>query len=307
MVSTLNIECPGCKSLLANIGPQTNQCAECRYPFEWDDDILVLGNDLSEKDFPAEVYSILYESVDKHFWYKSRDRTIASVLQRAMGSLQGARLLDVGCGTGQVLAILEKLGMGVCGLDMHLEGLRYARKRTKAPLVCFNAAGIPFVEEFDAVTLCDVLEHVEDEPGLLQGCRKALRPGGLLLITVPASMRLWSVFDELDGHKRRYTKRELGSTIEQAGFSIEFLEYFNSLLFPFQYLYRKGGDWAARRRLASLDEKTVFLKSHYPPPALLNSLFSGLLWLDRNLFGWLSGSFGTSLLALARREPAQNT
>ena len=290
--------------MLAHTYPHVNQCPWCHYPFAWEDGILVLGDNKNEDDFPAEVYSILYEAVDKHFWYKSRDRAIASVLQRAMGSLRGARLLDVGCGTGQVLAILERSGMGVCGLDQHLEGLRYARKRTKAPLVCFNATEMPFVEEFDAITLCDVLEHVEDEQGLLQGCKKALRTGGFLLVTVPASMKLWSVFDELDGHKRRYTKRELGSKIEQAGFRVELLQYFNSLLFPFQYLYRKGGDWAARRRLASLDEKAVFLQSHYPPPPLLNSFFSGLLWLERNLFSSFTGSFGSSLMALARREPA---
>jgi SAM-dependent methyltransferase len=269
------------------------------------DDILILGNHASKADFPAEIYSILYQTEGRHFWNVGRDRVFVDTLRQVLGDLRGVRLLDVGCGTGQILSILETYGMSVCGLDMQLEGMRYARKRTQAPLVCFNSEEMPFVGQFDVVSCCDVLEHVDDELAVLRGCRKALKAGGLIVLTVPASMKLWSIFDELNGHKRRYVKSELGSAIEQAGFCVEHIEYFNSLLFPFQYLYRKRMNWDARKGPALRDAKALYLQSLYPPPRLVNTLFSALLWAERTLFSWLAWPFGSSLVAVARNEDRQ--
>jgi SAM-dependent methyltransferase len=269
------------------------------------DDILVLDNHEGGAHFPAEVHALLHEVVDHHFWYRARERIIVSTLQKEIGGFQGQRLLDVGCGTGRVLAALEEAGMNVCGLEVQLEGLRYARKRTNAPLVCLDAAQMPFVEQFDVVSLCDVLEHIEDELALLRSCKKAMRAGGRILVTVPASMKLWSRFDELDGHKRRYTKPHLRSVIERAGFGIISIEYFNVLLFPFQYAYRKGGNLLGRAKVAGMDDREVFLRSHDLPPRWLNALFSGLLWAERTLFPWIAWPFGTSLVAVAISEGRQ--
>lgn len=301
----MTIQCPGCNDLLPYPEPGTSRCPKCHRPFEWVDDILVLDNHEGGANFPAEVHAIFHEVVDHHFWFRARERIIVSTLQKEIGGFQGQRLLDVGCGTGRMLTVLEETGMNVCGLEVQLEGLRYARKRTHAPLVCLDAMEMPFVEQFDVVSLCDVLEHVEDELALLRSCKKALRAGGLLLLTVPASMKLWSRFDELDGHKRRYTKPLLRSVIEQAGFGISSIEYFNALLLPFQYFYRKGGNLLGRARVAGMDDKEVFLRSHEVPPRLVNTLFSALLWAERTLFSWLVWPFGSSLVAVARNEDRQ--
>lgn len=305
MNSLLTIQCPGCNEQLPYPAPDTSRCLKCHHTFAWVDDILVLDNHRRDAHFPVEVHALLHEIVDHHFWYRAREQVIVSALQRDVGRLEGLRLLDVGCGTGRVLAALEEEGLSVCGLEVQLEGLRYARKRTNAPLICLDAIDMPFVEQFDVVSLCDVLEHVEDELALLRSCKKALRAGGLLLVTVPASMKLWSRFDELDGHKRRYTKPLLRSVIEQAGFGIISIEYFNALLFPFQYAYRKGGSLLGRAKVAGMDDREVFLRSHDLPPRWVNTLFSGLLWAERTLFSWLAWPFGSSLVAVARSEDLQ--
>lgn len=191
-------------------------------------------------------------------------------------------------------------GAHVVGMDMFREGLLHARRRAGCPLVQGDVRVSPFATSFDLIALFDVLEHLPQDESVLECIRGMLRPGGRLLVTVPAYPSLWSYFDEAALHQRRYTPVELRSKLRTAGFEIEYLSPFMSLLFPVMWLGRRlrgalrGGrpeDTAARRRLSEGELRIV--------PGI-NSL---LAWLMRPEAAWVSRRrrlpFGTSLIALA--------
>ena len=146
----------------------------------------MLGHSADPDDYPEDLSSLLAEVEPRHFWFGERNRLIVSTMREALGELTGRTVLDVGCGTGFVTAALERAGMATCGLDMNLAGLRHARRRTSGPLLCQDAARVPFSEQFDVAMLCDVIEHTPDDGAVLSAAIGALRPRGALVVTVPA-------------------------------------------------------------------------------------------------------------------------
>ena len=300
--SSIQIQCPNCHGQWPYPTHELRQCPYCGYKVRWEQGILLLGGEPSEQDYSSDVYAILFEIEDRHFWFSGRNLVIEQALRESMDSLQDRYLLEVGCGTGMVLSYLERLGLRVLGLEMHLEGLRYARRRTMAPLICCSAVEIPFVEQFDILTLCDVLEHVEDENVLLMECNKALKPQGLLLLTVPANMQLWSTIDDLSGHKRRYDVAGLRTTLQDASFEVTLIRYFNSFLLPFQYLFRKIQDYREpQNRFDAINRVEFLTLSMAPPPFLVNQLFLGLIQIESKLLRWVAWPFGASIVAVAQK------
>ena len=301
--SSIQIQCPNCHSQWPYPTHELRQCPDCGYKVGWDQGILLLGGESSEQDYSSDVYTILFEIEERHFWFSGRNLVIERALRESVGNLQDRYLLEVGCGTGMVLSYLERLGLRAFGLEMHLEGLRYARRRTMAPLICCNAAEIPFVEQFDILTLCDVLEHVEDENALLMECNKALKFQGSLLLTVPANMQLWSTIDDLSGHKRRYYDvAGLRMALQDASFKVTFIRYFNSFLFPVQYVFRKIQDYRERQNNLAATNKVEFLtRSMAPPTFVVNQLFLGLIKIESKLLRWVAWPFGASIVAVAQK------
>ncbi len=181
-------------------------CAGCRTELRRDGGVIVLDDVAGEGAYPPGLYPLDERVEERHWWHASRN----AVIERALAPWRRRRglatLVEVGCGTGFVLRHLERMGFAVAGIDMQIDGLRIAAARTEAPLVRTGAGRIPFVDPVDVVALCDVLEHAEEEP-LLASCRDALRPGGVLLVTVPARPSLWSLEDVLVGHRRYRTAR----------------------------------------------------------------------------------------------------
>lgn len=108
--------------------------------------------------------------------------------------------LDVGRGNGLMMAALEGSGLAMSGIDMHWSALARARARVHGPLFCSTATALPFLPDFDLVTLLDVIEHVDDDVGVLDEARRVLAPGGHAIVTVRAGPALWSTYDELIGH-----------------------------------------------------------------------------------------------------------
>ena len=143
---------------------------------------------------------------------------------------------------------------------------------------------------YDLVALLDVLEHVPDDIGSLRVIHRRLKPGGALLLTVPANPWMWSAHDVAHHHFRRYTRAGLRKLFEQAGFDVQLLSYFNSLLFP----------PIAAARLVGKARGTDSADDALPGPrvnALLNSLFG----LEAGLMGRVPMPFGVSLVAVVRR------
>lgn len=162
--------------------------------------------------YAAAFFERLFDVEERHFWFRARNRVIASVVRQQTRQLApGYRVLEVGCGTGNVLRLLAQACIkgSVVGLDLLEAGLRYARRRASCPLVQGDLRNLPFRPGFSVIGLFDVLEHQPDDLGLLRDLRALLALDGVLILTVPAHQFLWSYFDEASRHCRRYELDDL--------------------------------------------------------------------------------------------------
>jgi SAM-dependent methyltransferase len=140
---------------------------------------------------------------------------------------------------------------------------------------------------YDLVAILDVLEHVEEDREALESIARKLRPGGRILIAVPAHPWMWSAHDVVNHHKRRYTRRTLKAVVEAAGLKLDMMSWFNSLLFPLAAAARLAGKV---RKKEDSDDKL--------PPAPLNALFEEIFGLERYAIGRLPFPPGVSLVAI---------
>ncbi len=175
---------------------------------------------------------------DRSFWFRARNQLIVQLTREV--SSAGDSFLEIGCGTGYVLqALAGECGLEVTGSELHAEGIEVARRRLPdAELVELDARQMPYEEEFDLVGAFDVLEHIDDDAGVLAGLHRALRPGGHLLLTVPQHPSLWSDADDYAHHVRRYRRRELVGRVEGAGFEVVRTTSFVTSLLPAMALAR---------------------------------------------------------------------
>ena len=195
---------------------------------------------------------------ERHWWYRGRRRMLIALLEdRQLRSR--ARVLDAGCGSGRTLDELARYGSAQ-GVELNPLGLAAARQRghrvEHAPV-----EAIPFGDaSFDLVTCLDVIEHTDDDVAALRELRRVTRPGGHLVVSVPAHPRLWSRHDEVNGHRRRYTRRTLRAAAEAGGWSVERMTGFNVVYLAPAALVRiarreqrEGGDSELELTPPSLD------------------------------------------------------
>jgi SAM-dependent methyltransferase len=234
---------------------------------------------------------------DRHFWFRARNRMISQLLARVVSGLRpGYRVLEVGCGDGNVLRYLQQAcpdGI-VVGMDFYAEGLRLARRRSECALVQGDMARPPFSAGFQVVGLFDVLEHLDDDRSALRRLANMLEPGGTLLVTTPAAPSLWSDFDIASGHCRRYERDELAAKLEEAGFRVERLTNAMASIYPLVWLSRRGKTGRAAPADAVRDELRIV--------PVVNEVLAFLLAREADWIG-RGGSlpFGTSLVAVARK------
>lgn len=181
------------------------------------------------------TYRVMYEVEQSHWWYVGRRRIIKSFVEEAIVGLalpeRSARILDVGCGTGGNLELLSRFG-DVEGVDISEEALAFCRTRGLAKVRRGAAERLPYEDRsFDLVTALDVVEHLDDDLAGLREMRRVLRPGGRVLLFVPAFMFLWGVQDDVSHHRRRYRLPQLRSVVEAAGFEVERMSYANITFF----------------------------------------------------------------------------
>lgn len=148
------------------------------------------------------------------------------------------RILDAGCGGGRVLAELATIGTAI-GLEPAPASRARALERGAGDVIDGTVEALPFADgDFDLALLLDVLEHLDDEGAALRELRRAVRPGVGLVVTVPAHPRLWSRHDDLNHHRRRYTRRSLAAAARDAGWRVVRITHFNALLLPVAVLAR---------------------------------------------------------------------
>ncbi len=236
------------------------------------------------------AYAAVHAEEDRaHWWFLGRRAVILAEMARRLPAGRG-RLVELGCGSGGMLEALGRFGTAI---GVETDPILRARARERGLDVRAGALpdAIPLeIGRWDAVCLFDVLEHVDEEANALAACRRLLAPGGRLFVTVPAYAWLWSRHDELLGHRRRYTAGRLRRAAEEAGFAVERLTYFNTLLAPAIMAVRLARA-ALRRPGHDLDR----------PAPLINRALAACFAAEARLLGWLSPPFGISILLVARR------
>lgn len=274
-------------------------CPACEAPVTFEDGVVVLTAPAEDRDYPEDLVALIADVEERHFWFAARNDAILSTMRRVIGSLAQTPVLDVGCGTGFVLAALEAAGMRATGIDMHLAALRLARARVRGPLFLSDAAALPFLADFDVVTLFDVIEHAVDDVGVLRQAARVLTPGGHVVVTAPAGPDLWTPYDDAAGHKRRYDRGMLVAALEGAGFAVAYAGYFNCLPLIAQTLYRRIVSPAAD---GATDAVAIVRQTLRVPPTPLNAAFGFLMRLEAPLrrLSWVRGG---SLVAVARVAP----
>lgn len=216
-----------------------------------------------------------------HFWIRGKQM----VVEDFVGRLNPQSVLDVGCGTGLSLRQFRLKPTAVTGVDI----LPAAIERCQEILpggrfIQADAAELPLEDRsFDLALALDIIEHVPKETCPLGEIFRVLKPGGHLIVSVPAFKRLFSLRDRGAGHLRRYDKSELVAILEAAGFSIKYLNYFNFFLFPALLL----------ARLLNLNEKN--------PGAVANAVFGFVIRLEVRLARRISFPWGSSLIAIGEK------
>jgi 2-polyprenyl-3-methyl-5-hydroxy-6-metoxy-1,4-benzoquinol methylase len=237
------------------------------------------------------VFDRMAELDAAHWWYVARRDILSSLIAREVRPPAGARILEIGCGTGHNLSMLQRFG-DVEAAELDPEARTLSERRLGRPV---HVHALPELAErvdgqFDLIALLDVLEHVEDDRGAVGAIHGMLRPGGALLLTVPINKWMWTAHDAAHHHHRRYTRNEIAALAKGAGFSIQLLSPFNTLLFP---------PIAAVRLLGKLTGKES-ADDAMPSPAV-NRLFETIFGLEKHLLGRLPLPFGVSLVAVLRR------
>ena len=260
----------------------------------------------ARRSYDPEFFDQLARIESKHFWFRTRNQVIATLAQQITEDWpDGYRVLEVGCGTGNVLRALEQVcsrGI-VVGMDLFAEGLSFARKRTSCALVQGNIEQSGFGIQFDLIGAFDVVEHLSDDVQVFRAIHSMLKPGGALLLTVPAHQSLWSYFDEAAHHRRRYGTTDLRSKLIQTGYEIEFLSQFMASTYPLLWFVRiiksilrenDNSNSVERHRALSLEELRIV--------PVLNGLLTFALTQEARLIkSRIVLPFGSSLVVVARR------
>ena len=243
----------------------------------------------AEIHYPESGAGWLQQIEEDHFWFTSRRNLILRLLRRH-GLKSSGEGLDIGCGSGFTTGWMNHQGYKTYGIDAYLPPLM--RGGASRSFVTGDIFSITPAEEFDFVLLLDVIEHMEDDLKFVDQASRFLKPGGLMIISVPSFKWLWSSVDDAAGHQRRYTKRTLSELASKtrSGMHLEFQSYYYGTLLPLYLL----------SRLRKNDAKT--LKSETSPPGVINSLFKEILKFEMGLLGAGGLPVGSSLFSVLRKS-----
>lgn len=227
-----------------------------------------------------------------HWWFHGRRRILESVLRRELGSGRSISIASVGCGPAEGLQWLKQF-IGPSGkiVGIDVEPLHARRIAPHIEYVVGKLEATPVASaSFDAVLALDVIEHLDDDDAGLREAALMVKPGGLLLVTVPALPSLWGGMDIISHHRRRYTKATLLRTFERAGLSAPRVNYFNMFLFP----PIAGVRWARRALGKAAREHNDF---DYTRPGLMNEILASVFAAERHIVPRMTLPIGASLIA----------
>lgn len=238
------------------------------------------------------VYDRMAEHDSTHWWYRARREVLSDYITRYAGLPRQARILEIGCGTGHNLPMLARFGE-VDAIEIDPAARAIASQRLGKPVGDAPLPTLTGVERgaYDMIAVLDVIEHIEDDVAGLRAMADCLKPGGRILIAVPAHPWMWSAHDVVNHHHRRYTKATLEKAITGAGLRSRKMRWMNALLFPLAAAARVAG------RITGRDDS-----DDSPPAKPVNALFERIFRLERHLVGRVPMTPGVSIVTLAERR-----
>ena len=240
-----------------------------------------------------KMYQMFFDVQKHHWWFVAKKKIVVKFVSRiTRQSKRDQTILDVGCGAGLMLTELEKFGT-VFGMDFSDEAVSFSKKIFKGDVRKGSLpSNVPFSKEyFDLITALDVIEHIDEDVEALQALNSLLKDNGSVVVTVPAYMFLWTKFDEINEHKRRYTLPELREKLQFAGFSVDYISYYNSFLFPLAFAVRLFNKLRNNDGASELEVPNKFV----------NSFLKRVFMLEALVLGNLRFPFGVSIIAVAKK------
>jgi SAM-dependent methyltransferase len=238
-----------------------------------------------------DEYATMFRVEETHWWYKALHQLIFQTLETELPDWREKEIVDVGCGTGAILKQLGNPDKNV-GIDLAPEAISFCRQRGLNNVQEGDILALPFPDaSFDAVICSSVLYHewVSDVGGAMREMHRVLRPGGVLLINVPAFPFLYSVHDKAVMTARRFRKREIREVLQKQNFKIRRLTYWTTLLFPLAIAARTLGGSKMGRDFET--EGASFTQR----------AFTRIMALELHVLRKISLPFGVALLAVARK------
>lgn len=238
------------------------------------------------------AYASIYEREDQHWWFLGRRKVLACLLDE-LDPPGDWRVLDVGCGTGGNFSFLDAYGQ-VEGCDYSEEAIRYCLMRGTHPARVASIYELPYDDaSFDLVTCLDVIEHLRLDLPAFKELKRVVKPGGFLLVTLPVGRHLYSDFDCLAGHLRRYTHSEVGSLLRESGLEAVRVTCYTALVHPVIRYYRWRGDISRGRNKYTTGMEPVFPRA--------NRLLKLALDLEARIISRRDLPWGSSIAVLARK------
>jgi SAM-dependent methyltransferase len=246
-----------------------------------------------------DYYSVYYQMERSHWWFKVREKILISQIQKhvTIGSHSPLNILNVGVATGRTTEFLSQFGE-VASLEYDPDCCQFLREKLQMNVIQGSVLDLPFQnDQFDLVCAFDVIEHVEDDQKAVEELYRVCKPGSHVFVTAPAFMELWSSHDLVNQHYRRYRLPEIKGLFKRFRGEIAFKSYFNSLLFPPIYLFRKiSGLFKSSHSVPSSDFE------NFTPSLLLSKILFSLFNLEVHLLKKINFGYGVSIAFLYKKE-----
>jgi len=251
-------------------------------------------------DYPGSGFDLTDKNAESSFWVSSRNRLFKSIVQRYLVPTGKTKFLEIGCGTGDFIRqIAQNENLEITGSEIYLKGLVYAKNNLpNVDFVQFDVTQGKIGEQFNIITAFDVIEHIDNDDAALSNISQMLNKDGVLIVSVPQHMFLWSNLDEIVKHKRRYSRRELVAKLKANDFDIDYATSFLFILFPLMLLSRlfdRGGDQSPSDE-QGLEKRVKF-------SGVLNTIFDFFMRIDEGLIRLgASLPFGGTLVVVAKKR-----
>ncbi len=238
-------------------------------------------------------YARMEDREKTYWWHLGRLRIIKTYVNRSLKDKDTPVILNVGCGTGGTIDMLEKFGQ-VDNVDISDDAIRFMKQHGYKRITKVKDIKLPFKpKSYDIVGAFDVLEHIEKEKSALKEWKRVIKDDGAIVITVPAYQWLWSDHDVSLHHKRRYTTGRLEAAATQAGLRVEKKSY--------AIVFSLGLVVGFRTLNKILGRKTDSETSYVDIPGWVNSLFTNLLYVEAWFHKYIRFPFGTSVVVVLRK------